>query len=198
MTTTTNDEYSRTSNCEQCGTPTSFERTDPKTQPHEGEVCERCGMWVCVDCAHETGKPCPPYQQPTQPAPDDDLCKWVDADNVVQSGPHQFENGRCSTCGTIAPDGEEWRVLDEGSRSKVVNDSGRTVAMGCGGNTQQRRRHAAQIVAEHNAVRILRAALEDLIHQLPSDERLADFNLDLAERALATTTQPDAGEGRDD
>jgi hypothetical protein len=52
-------EPSRTDNCEQCGTPTSFERVDPKTQPPEGEVCEQCGMWVCPDCTHSIGEPCP-------------------------------------------------------------------------------------------------------------------------------------------
>jgi hypothetical protein len=63
MTTTTKrataGEPSRTDNCEQCGKPTSFERRDPKTQPPEGEVCEQCGMWVCPDCTHPIGDPCP-------------------------------------------------------------------------------------------------------------------------------------------
>lgn len=43
----------------------------------------------------------------------------------------------------------------------------------------------AEIVSNDNAVPKLVAALEDLVRQLPNDERLADFNLDLAESALA-------------
>ena len=52
-------EQSRTSNCEQFGALTSFERINAETQPREGEVCEQCGMWVCPDCSHEIGEPCP-------------------------------------------------------------------------------------------------------------------------------------------
>jgi hypothetical protein len=53
------------------------------------------------------------------------------------------------------------------------------------GRGQEAKQRAAQIVAEHNAVGLLVAALQDLIHQLPTDKQLADFNLDLAESALA-------------
>lgn len=56
-------EISRTDNCENCGTPTSFERRDPVSQPPEGEVCEQCQMWLCPDCVHEIGEPCPKVGQ---------------------------------------------------------------------------------------------------------------------------------------
>lgn len=45
------EEHSRTSNCEQCGAATTFERGS-EAEPHEGEVCH-CGMWLCVDCVDE-------------------------------------------------------------------------------------------------------------------------------------------------
>lgn len=57
METTATD--TRTSNCEECHAPTSFERTD-KAQPPEGEVCEQCGAWVCPNCSHPIGEPCKP------------------------------------------------------------------------------------------------------------------------------------------
>lgn len=41
------DEHGK---CEHCGAATSFERSDPKTQPPEGEVCTECGDWICKDC----------------------------------------------------------------------------------------------------------------------------------------------------
>lgn len=53
------DEKSRTDSCEDCGSPTSFERTDPSTQPPEGEVCEQCQRWVCPECVHPIGETCP-------------------------------------------------------------------------------------------------------------------------------------------
>ena len=36
--------------CDSCGKATSFERTDPETQPPEGDMCPVCGGWVCNDC----------------------------------------------------------------------------------------------------------------------------------------------------
>lgn len=36
-------------NCEHCTTPTSIERTDC-LQPLEGNVCSKCGDWVCDSC----------------------------------------------------------------------------------------------------------------------------------------------------
>lgn len=46
-------------------------------------------------------------------------------------------------------------------------------------------RIGAQIVADHNSKALLVEALRDLVHQLPTDERLADYNLDRVEAALA-------------
>ena len=40
---------SRTNECEQCNSLTSFERTR-RTMPPEGDVCSHCGKWVCPDC----------------------------------------------------------------------------------------------------------------------------------------------------
>jgi len=35
--------------CKICGSDTSFER-ETEDQPPEGDVCSRCGRWVCVSC----------------------------------------------------------------------------------------------------------------------------------------------------
>lgn len=55
-------------------------------------------------------------------------------------------------------------------------------------------RVANSLRARCNALEVankeLRDVLEDLIHQLPTDERLADFNLDRAEAALAEGDRP--------
>lgn len=57
METTT--EETRTTNCQECGTPTSFERRD-LSQPPEGEVCDQCGEWICPNCSPH----CPPAPAP--------------------------------------------------------------------------------------------------------------------------------------
>ncbi len=35
--------------CSICGNPTSFERRS-ESLPHEGESCELCDNWVCINC----------------------------------------------------------------------------------------------------------------------------------------------------
>lgn len=47
-------------------------------------------------------------------------------------------------------DDDEWRVLETGSRTKVIDESGDTVALGAGRNARQRQEHATQIVSDHN------------------------------------------------
>lgn len=63
MTTITTSEQSRTEHCEDCGAPTSFERRNPLIEPPEGEICEQCQRWVCPDCVHSIGEPCPPERE---------------------------------------------------------------------------------------------------------------------------------------
>lgn len=48
-----------------------------------------------------------------------------------------------------------------------------------------------EIIAQRDA---LKDALTDLVHQLPTDERLADFNLDRVELALSLVPKGDADE----
>lgn len=43
------DEVITTISCQVCGKPTSFERTQ-NDQPPEGDKCDRCGAWLCIDC----------------------------------------------------------------------------------------------------------------------------------------------------
>ena len=58
---------------------------------------------------------------------------------------------------------------------------------------QQLRANAELIVRCVNSHDALVEALKDLIRQLPNDERLADFNLDRAEAALAEAEQKTEG-----
>ena len=46
-------------------------------------------------------------------------------------------------------------------------------------------KHNAELAVERLNAKALADALEELVHQLPNDERLADFDLDKAESALA-------------
>lgn len=54
-----------------------------------------------------------------RPAPDAAVCKWMDGDNELQSGPHEFSDGRCSTCGMPAPDAEVANAPNEIARALV-------------------------------------------------------------------------------
>lgn len=46
------------------------------------------------------GKPLTEMRQANQP------CRWMDADNNLSEGEHQFTGGLCSTCGATALEGE--------------------------------------------------------------------------------------------
>jgi len=104
-------DESRTAHCEVCNAPTSFERTSEK-QPREGEVCETCGTWVCVDCKRETGcKDCATPAPTCEPcgASGVDLLSGMCGDchknNAQKSNAHVDETPEdlnCAHCGALS------------------------------------------------------------------------------------------------
>lgn len=82
---------------------------------------------------------------------------------------------------------DKWEYVETGPGANVAAGKFKIDAHWQGTASSNEIREVMRLIA---AAPTLYAALVDLVRQLPSDERLADFNLDRAEAAIALATEP--------